>query len=105
MGEAVVLDAVTGEVLSMANTGTIDPNKVIEAQLEEGKDFENRSISHPYEPGSVAKVDTAAAAIEEGVTRREEVHRVPGSSDIAGVNGADAWQNGVEPQATAGRVG
>src|SRR5699024_9373794 len=37
MGEAVVLDAVTGQVLSMANSGTIDPNKDIEKQLEEGK--------------------------------------------------------------------
>ena len=105
MGEAVVLDAVTGEVLSMANTGTIDPNKDIEAQLEEGKDFENRSISHPYEPGSVAKVVTAAAAIEEGVTTPEEVHQVPGSIDIAGVNVADAWQHGVEPYTTAGIFG
>ena len=105
MGEAVVLDAATGEVLSMANSGTIDPNKDIEAQLEDGKDFENRSISHPYEPGSVAKVVTAAAAIEEGITTPEEVHQVPGSIDIAGVNVADAWQHGVEPYTTAGIFG
>src|SRR5699024_7448515 len=102
MGEAVVLDAVTGQVLSMANSGTIDPNKDIEKQLEEGKDFENRSISHPYEPGSVAKVVTAAAAIEEGLTTPEEVHQVPGSIDVAGVTVADAWQHGVESYTTAG---
>ena len=105
MGEAVVLDAVTGEVLSMANTGTIDPNKDIEAQLADGKDFENRSISHPYEPGSVAKVVTAAAAIEEGLTTPEEVHQVPGSIDVAGVTVADAWQHGVEPYTTTGIFG
>lgn len=105
MGEAVVLDAVTGEVLSMANTGTIDPNKDIEAQLADGKDFENRSISHPYEPGSVAKVVTAAAAIEEGLTTPEEVHQVPGSIDVAGVTVADAWQHGVEPYTTTGVFG
>ncbi|MDN5783693.1 MAG: penicillin-binding protein 2, partial [Corynebacterium casei] len=105
MGEAVVLDAVTGEVLSMANTGTIDPNRDIEAQLADGKDFENRSISHPYEPGSVAKVVTAAAAIEEGLTTPEEVHQVPGSIDVAGVTVADAWQHGVEPYTTTGIFG
>lgn len=100
--EAVVLDAATGEVLAMANTGTIDPNEDIEKQLEEGKDFENRSISHPYEPGSVAKVVTAAASIEEGVTTPEEVHQVPGSIDMAGVNVSDAWSHGVEPFTTTG---
>lgn len=104
-GEAVVLDAVTGEVLSMANTGTIDPNKDIEAQLEDGKHFENPSISHPYEPGSVAKIVVAAAAIEEGLTTPEEVHQVPGTIDIAGVTVADAWQHGVEPYTTAGIFG
>ena len=66
--EAVVLDAATGQVLAMANTDTVDPNKNIEDQLDEGKDFENHSVSHPYEPGSVAKVVTAAAALQEGVT-------------------------------------
>src|SRR5699024_11105528 len=64
--EAVVLDVATGKVLAMANTDTIDPNGNIERQLEQGKDFENQTISHPYEPGSVAKVSTAAATLEEG---------------------------------------
>ena len=103
--QAVVLDAATGEVLSMANTGTVDPNKDVEKQFEEGKDFENRAASHPYEPGSVAKVITAAAALQEGVTTPDEVHQVPGSIDMAGVTVNDAWQHGVEPYTTTGIFG
>lgn len=103
--EAVVLDSATGEVLAMANTDTIDPNEDIEKQVKAGKGFENPSISHPYEPGSVAKIVTAAAAIEEGVTTPEEVHQVPGSIDMAGVTVNDAWQHGVEPYTTAGIFG
>ncbi|MDY3127826.1 MAG: penicillin-binding protein 2 [Corynebacterium sp.] len=101
-GEAVVLDVATGEVLAMANTGTIDPNENIEKQLQAGKDFENKSVSHPYEPGSVAKVITAAAAIEEGLTKPTDVHQVPGSITMSGVTVSDAWQHGVEPYTTAG---
>ena len=103
--EAVVLDAATGQVLAMANTDTVDPNKNVEDQLDEGKDFENRSVSHPYEPGSVAKVVTAAAALQEGVTSPDEVHQVPGSIDMAGVTVNDAWEHGTEPYTTTGIFG
>ena len=103
--EAVVLDAATGQVLAMANTDTVDPNKNIEDQLKEGKDFENRSISHPYEPGSVAKIVTAAAALQEGITTPDEVHQVPGSIDMAGVTVKDAWTHGTEPYTTTGIFG
>lgn len=103
--EAVVLDATTGEVLAMANTDTIDPNGDIAKQLEDGKHFDNRSISFPYEPGSVAKIITAAAAIEEGITTADEVHTVPGSIQIADVTVNDAWPHGPLPYTTAGIFG
>ena len=100
--EAVVLDARTGQVLAMANTSTIDPNGDLDKQLSQGRSFENPSISHPYEPGSVAKIITAAAAIEEGLTTPDEVHQVPGSIEMSGVTVADAWQHDVAPYTTTG---
>lgn len=103
--EAVVLDAHTGEVLAMANTDTINPNGDIEKQIKQGKDFENPAISHPFEPGSVAKVIAAAASIDQGVTDPFEVHQVPGSIDMAGVTVSDAWQHDVLPYTTAGIFG
>ncbi|WCZ39248.1 Penicillin-binding protein PbpB [Corynebacterium jeddahense] len=103
--EAVVLDAHTGEVLAMANTDTINPNGDVEKQIKQGKDFENPAVSHPFEPGSVAKVITAAAAIDQGLTDPSEVHQVPGSIDMAGVTVRDAWEHGVMPYTTAGIFG
>ena len=103
--EAVVLDAATGEVLAMANTDTIDPNGDLEKQLKNGRSFDNPSISHPFEPGSVAKIITATAAIEERLTNPDEVHQVPGQIEMAGVTVADAWEHGVVPYTTTGIFG
>jgi len=103
--QAVVLDAHTGEVLAMANTDTINPNADLEKQIKQGRDFENPSVSHPFEPGSVAKIITAAAAIDQGLTDPGEVHQVPGSIDMAGITVNDAWSHGVLPYTTAGIFG
>ncbi|MBG6121969.1 peptidoglycan D,D-transpeptidase FtsI family protein [Corynebacterium aquatimens] len=103
--EAVVLDAKTGEVLAMANTGTIDPNGDLEKQLADGRSFENPSISNPFEPGSVAKIITATGTIEEKLTKPDEVLQVPGSIDMAGVTVRDAWPHDVAPYTTTGVFG
>lgn len=103
--EAVVLDVQTGQVLAMANTDTINPNANIEDQIEEGKDFENSSISHPYEPGSVGKIVTAAGAINDGLTTPDEMHYVPGSIDMSGVTVKDAWDHSGTNYTTTGIFG
>lgn len=102
---AVVLDAKTAEVLAMANSNTIDPNGDLAKQLGDGKIFDNTSTSHPFEPGSVAKVITAAGTIEEGLTTPDEVHDVPGSIEMSGVNVRDAWDHGTVKYTTTGIFG
>ncbi|ANE05368.1 peptidoglycan D,D-transpeptidase FtsI family protein [Corynebacterium crudilactis] len=102
---AVVLDAKTAEVLAMANTDTINPNEDTGKQIEQGKSFDNPSVTHPYEPGSVAKIITAAGVIQEGLTTPDEVLQVPGSIEMAGVSVSDAWAHGVVPYTTAGVFG
>ena len=102
---AVVLDAKTGKVLSMATTDTINPSGDISKQLEAGKEFGNRTISTPFEPGSVAKIVTAAAAIENHKTTPDEVLQVPGSIEASGVTVHDAWEHGVAPYTTTGVFG
>lgn len=102
---AVVLDAKTGEIIAMANTGTIDPNGDIAKQLETGRDFDNRAVSHPFEPGSVAKIITAAGIIEEGLSTPDEVLTVPGSIHMSGVTVRDAWQHGDLALTTTGIFG
>jgi cell division protein FtsI (penicillin-binding protein 3) len=100
---AVVLDAKTGEVLAMANDNTFDPSQDIGRQSD--RQIGNLSVTSPFEPGSVNKIVTAAAAIEYDLTNPDEVLQVPGSINMGGVNVRDAWGHGVMPYTTTGVFG
>ncbi|HNP58966.1 MAG TPA: penicillin-binding protein 2 [Gordonia sp. (in: high G+C Gram-positive bacteria)] len=100
---AVVLDAKTGEVLAMANDSTFDASRPLSQQRDASLD--NPAVTTPFEPGSVNKIITAAAAIEYGVTRPETTHLVPGYIRMAGVTVKDAWAHGTERYTTAGIFG
>ena len=102
---AVVLDAHTGEVLAMAQADTVNPNKDIGREVEAGRSIGNYAVSSPFEPGSVAKIITAAGAIEDGLTTPDEVLQVPGSIDMAGVTVKDAWAHDTEAFTTTGVFG
>ncbi|AWH93798.1 cell division protein FtsI [Dietzia lutea] len=102
---AVVLDAQTGEVRAMANDNTFNPAVGVGAELERGADLGNPAITSPFEPGSVQKIITAAAAIEAGLTHPDEVHSVDGSIRMEGVTVSDAWQHGPTPYTTTGIFG
>ncbi|WP_442790575.1 peptidoglycan D,D-transpeptidase FtsI family protein [Nocardia sp. NBC_01329] len=100
---AVVLDAKTGQVLAMANDNTFNP--ALGPQHWDPAGLDNPSVTQPFEPGSVNKVVTAAAAIEYGLTTPDEVHQVPGRIDMSGVTVGDAWEHGVAPYTTTGIFG
>ncbi|MFR9753137.1 peptidoglycan D,D-transpeptidase FtsI family protein [Nocardia sp. 004] len=100
---AVVLDARTGQVLAMANDNTFNP--ALGPQKWAEADLSNPSVMDTFEPGSVNKIITAAAAIEYGVTGPDEVHQVPGDIRMAGVTVHDAWSHDVEPYTTTGIFG
>lgn len=102
---AVVLDAHTGKIIAMGSSDTINPNGDIEKQLKAGKVFGDRNTTDVFEPGSVAKIMTASAAIQEGKTTPDEVLQVPGSINMAGVTVKDAWNHGVVPYTTTGIFG
>jgi cell division protein FtsI/penicillin-binding protein 2 len=63
-GTIIVMEPKTGEVLAMANAPTFDPNAFIESDPAA---LQNPAVSAQYEPGSVFKVITAAAALDSGV--------------------------------------
>lgn len=69
-GVAVVLDPRTGEVLAMSSLPSFNPNRF--ASFPE-RDRVNRAIADFYEPGSIFKIITAAAALQEGVVSPLEV--------------------------------
>jgi len=100
---AVVLDAKTGEVLAMANDNTFDPSQDIGRQAD--RQIGNLPVSSPFEPGSVNKIVTAAAVIEDGLSNPDEVLSVPGTIGMGGVTIKDAWGHGVAPYTTTGVFG
>jgi cell division protein FtsI (penicillin-binding protein 3) len=69
-GSAVFLDPATGGVLAMATYPSFDPNHFGDYSKAR---WRNRTIADVYEPGSTFKVITAAAALESGKVRPEDV--------------------------------
>ena len=66
-GVALVMEPYTGEVYAMANVPQFNPNNY---QAYVRKKRKNRIISNSYEPGSIFKVITAAAALDSGVVEK-----------------------------------
>lgn len=60
----IAMNPATGEILGLANYPWFDPNDI--SGVDPGR-IRNRAISDAFEPGSVFKIVTAAAALEEGV--------------------------------------
>jgi len=60
---AIVMDVQTGDVLGMANWPSFDPK----AKKIDPQGRRNRAVTDLFEPGSIFKVITAAAALEYGV--------------------------------------
>jgi len=65
----IVMDVKTGEILALANRPTYNLDDVSKSDLESRT---NRAISYVYEPGSVFKVITAAAALEEDLFNEKD---------------------------------
>ncbi len=66
-GTVVVMDARTGAILALASRPTFDLTSPNFQDPQQVALFRNPAVTDPYEPGSVFKVITAAAAIDSGV--------------------------------------
>src|SRR5204863_2021729 len=69
-GTVIVENPRTGEILALANRPTFNPNLSREITLEKLK---NHAVSDVYEPGSTFKLVTISGALEEKVTRPDEM--------------------------------
>jgi cell division protein FtsI/penicillin-binding protein 2 len=67
---AVVLDPYTGEIYAEATYPSYDANDYRAIAASAPERFIDPVVSHVYEPGSVFKMMTAAAALESGTVRR-----------------------------------
>ncbi|MCA9385282.1 penicillin-binding protein 2 [Candidatus Dojkabacteria bacterium] len=62
-GSLIIMDPKTGEILAMANCPDYDPNEYF--TIEDADVFTNKAVVVPYEVGSIAKLFTLSAAVEE----------------------------------------
>ena len=69
-GTIVVENPNTGELLAVANWPTFNPNAAKDSNPESRI---NRAASALYEPGSVFKIVTLSAAIDQGITNPDEL--------------------------------
>ncbi|NLC52373.1 MAG: PASTA domain-containing protein [Firmicutes bacterium] len=74
-GAVILMDPMTGEILALANYPSFDPNHYAQYPAANRR---NWVLSDQYEPGSTFKIVTAAAALEEGIVRRDSQFFDPG---------------------------
>ena len=92
-GSVVVLDALSGEVLALANYPSYTPDK---RQNLTGAQLRNRALTDTFEPGSVMKPFTVGLALETGrVKPNTIIDTTPGSMTINGATIHDAHPHGV----------
>jgi cell division protein FtsI/penicillin-binding protein 2 len=84
-GTIVVMDPRNGELLAMAVTPRMDLNQFWNygSIYNNASDF-NRAISMPYEPGSVTKILTMAAALDSGTVSPGTTYLDTGSILVGG---------------------
>ena len=84
-GTIVVMDPRNGELLAMASTPRMDLNQFWEygTVYDNASDY-NRAISMPYEPGSVVKILTMAAALDSGTVTPGTTYLDTGSILVGG---------------------
>jgi cell division protein FtsI (penicillin-binding protein 3) len=98
-GVCIVMNPQTGEVLALSvrstlrGRGAFNPNEPRQYRPEE---WRNRAVTDAFEPGSIFKVITAAAALEEKVVHpQERIDCSAGSIQVADRVIKDAHKNGV----------
>jgi cell division protein FtsI (penicillin-binding protein 3) len=92
-GSVVVLDAVTGEVLALANYPSYTPDK---RQNLTGAQLRNRALTDTFEPGSVMKPFTVGLALDTGrVKPTTVIDTAPGSVTITGATIRDSHPHGA----------
>ena len=70
-GTAIVMEPQSGEILAMANLPGYDPNNF---GAFSSRDWKNRAVADMFEPGSVMKAFVIAAALEENITRKNDLY-------------------------------
>lgn len=116
-GTAVIMDVATGQILAMANLSANPlpgrPNTpagfpaqaipVDSPRSQPAESWMNSAIASVYEPGSVAKIATMTAALEDHVITPSTVLQVPDHIMVAGTLFHDAETHPTQPM-TPGEI-
>ncbi len=73
-GTIIVMRPRTGEILAMASAPSYDPNEYTDTAGQAPDRFVNPAVSGSYEPGSVFKIVTLAAALDAGLVTPETTY-------------------------------
>ncbi|MCX5677674.1 MAG: penicillin-binding protein 2 [Candidatus Omnitrophica bacterium] len=102
-GAIVVMDPRNGDILALASHPTFDPNVFVERGTSEermkllndktGRPMSNKAISGLYPPGSVFKIVTSSAALEQNKITRYTRFFCPGFYKL-GHSQFNCWKDG-----------
>jgi len=81
-GTIIIMHPRTGDILGMASWPSFDPNAY---QASREVDWRNPAISEQYEPGSLMKVLTIAAALDNGTISKDWTYNDQGSIEVGGI--------------------
>ena len=83
----IVMNPENGEILAMVNKPDFNPNTVrdeVSTYDELQQLWRNRSVNDIYEPGSIFKIVTAMASIEEGLISENDIFQCSGHKEVGG---------------------
>jgi cell division protein FtsI/penicillin-binding protein 2 len=83
-GSIIVMNPRTGEILAMASAPTFDPNRYLDLVDTDPNRFINQAVSANYEPGSIFKIITLAAALDRGDVTPESTYNDTACIEIGG---------------------
>lgn len=92
-GQVIVMNPKTGEVLAMACYPSFDPNTLPTSNLNTRR---NSIVTDFFEPGSVFKIITLAAVLEEDIYEPDSIIKVPESIMVNGHRVKEAHERDEE---------
>lgn len=83
-GTIIVMNPRTFEILALASLPNYDPGRYINFFSQTPPPFGDPAVSQQYEPGSVFKVLTVAAALDTGLVTPKTTYHDPGWIEVGG---------------------
>lgn len=81
-GSVLIMEVKTGKILAMANWPEFNPNNY--SEVKDIGVFINPAVQNLYEPGSVFKPITMAAALDKGVVTPQTTYNDTGKVEVSG---------------------